>query len=199
MVVTLAAGHSLRWFKNTFAEKESFDSLLAEISEVPIGSTGLLFTPYLAGERTPHSDSQILGSFIGMDSSHNRNDFVRLVIEGITFSLKSQVPLAWRLGCLVLLEWLFPYNWHGYINFYYRLHIVFHDVMGADLLGIDLGNLPEQNPRTGSCGSCSSAMGRKLFYFIDLTDDDGIQRRLNLRLLWTDECSFSHFCLEVRA
>ncbi|WP_404321479.1 xylulokinase [Cytobacillus firmus] len=101
MGVTLAAGHSLSWFKNTFAEKDSFDSLLAEISEVPIGSNGLLFTPYLAGERTPYADSQIRGSFIGMDSSHNRNDFVRSVIEGITFSLNESIEIFRESGKLI--------------------------------------------------------------------------------------------------
>lgn len=101
MGVTLAAGHSLSWFKNTFAEKDSFESLLAEISEVPIGSNGLLFTPYLAGERTPYADSQIRGSFIGMDSSHNRNDFVRSVIEGITFSLNESIEIFRESGKLI--------------------------------------------------------------------------------------------------
>ncbi|URM31020.1 xylulokinase [Cytobacillus firmus] len=98
MGVTLSAGHSLSWFKETFAEMESFDTLLSEISEVPIGSNGLLFTPYLAGERTPHADSQIRGSFIGMDTSHNRNDFVRSVIEGITFSLHESIEIFRESG-----------------------------------------------------------------------------------------------------
>ncbi|MCS0825713.1 xylulokinase [Cytobacillus firmus] len=101
MGVTLAAGHSLNWFKDAFAEMESFDSLLAGMSEVPIGSNGLLFTPYLAGERTPYADSQIRGSFIGMDSSHNRNDFVRSVIEGITFSLNESIEIFRESGKLV--------------------------------------------------------------------------------------------------
>ncbi|MFP7297067.1 xylulokinase [Neobacillus niacini] len=98
MGVTLAAGHSLTWFKNTFAEHESFDSLLAGLTEVPIGANGLLFTPYLAGERTPYADSVIRSSFIGMDSSHNRNDFVRSVIEGITFSLNESIEIFRESG-----------------------------------------------------------------------------------------------------
>jgi xylulokinase len=98
MGVTLSAGHSLTWFKNTFAENESFDSLLAGLNEVPIGSNGLLFTPYLAGERTPYADSVIRGSFIGMDSSHHRNDFVRSVIEGITFSLNESIEIFRESG-----------------------------------------------------------------------------------------------------
>ncbi|MDC3416067.1 xylulokinase [Aquibacillus salsiterrae] len=93
MGVTLSAGHSLSWFKNVFAEKEDFDTLLSEVGNVPVGSHGLLFTPYLVGERTPHADSTIRGSFIGMDSSHRRRDFARAVLEGITFSLNESIEI----------------------------------------------------------------------------------------------------------
>ena len=88
MGVTLAAGYSLTWFKDVFAENESFDDLLADVGSVPVGANGLLFTPYLVGERTPHADAAIRASFIGMDSSHQRKDFARAILEGITFSLK---------------------------------------------------------------------------------------------------------------
>ncbi|KHF39105.1 xylulokinase [Halalkalibacter okhensis] len=93
MGVTLAAGFSLSWFKEVFAKNESFTELLAELDTVPPGANGLLFTPYLVGERTPHVDSTIRGSFIGMDSSHERKDFVRAVLEGITFSLNDSVKI----------------------------------------------------------------------------------------------------------
>src|SRR5699024_9642970 len=79
------------WFKNTFAQEKSFDELLEGVGEVPVGSNGLLFTPYIAGERTPHADSQIRGSFIGMDSSHTLKNFARSVLEGITFSLNESI------------------------------------------------------------------------------------------------------------
>lgn len=88
MGVTLAAGNSLDWFKNTFASQLSFDSLLSEIEQVPSGSEGLLFTPYISGERTPHNDSEIRGSFTNIDIRHTLNHFTRAVLEGITFSLK---------------------------------------------------------------------------------------------------------------
>lgn len=93
MGVTLAAGYSLSWFKDTFAEKEEFVQLLQGIDQVPVGANGLLFTPYLVGERTPHADSVIRGSFIGMDASHKRHDFVRAVLEGITFSLNESIEI----------------------------------------------------------------------------------------------------------
>ncbi|WP_026571031.1 xylulokinase [Sediminibacillus terrae] len=98
MGVTLSAGHSLSWFKETFANQVDFDDLVAEVGSVPVGANGLLFTPYLVGERTPHADSAIRGSFIGMDSSHRRIDFVRAVMEGITFSLNESIEIFRQNG-----------------------------------------------------------------------------------------------------
>lgn len=101
MGVTLAAGQSLTWFKNTFAKNESFDDLLNEVDSVPVGSNGLLFTPYIDGERTPHVDASIRGSFIGIDSSHERKHFVRAVLEGITFSLNESVEIFRENGRVI--------------------------------------------------------------------------------------------------
>lgn len=98
MGVTLAAGYSLSWFKDTFAEHLGFDELLQHVEQVPIGANGLLFTPYLVGERTPHADAMIRGSFIGMDGSHRREDFVRAVMEGITFSLNESIEIFRETG-----------------------------------------------------------------------------------------------------
>ncbi|WP_046175652.1 xylulokinase [Domibacillus indicus] len=93
MGVTLSAGHSLQWFKETFAEKETFEEMLEEVGSIPAGSGGLLYTPYLVGERTPHADSVIRASFIGIDGSHTRSHFARAVMEGITFSLNESIEL----------------------------------------------------------------------------------------------------------
>ncbi|WP_117168786.1 xylulokinase [Paraliobacillus sediminis] len=93
MGVTLAAGHSLSWFKDTFAPNEDFDVLLKDVGTVPVGSRGLLFSPYIVGERTPHADATIRASFIGMDSSHQLKDFTRAVLEGITFSLHESIKI----------------------------------------------------------------------------------------------------------
>lgn len=98
MGVTLAAGHSLSWFKNTFAKQESFESLLDGINRIPMGSNGLLFTPYLTGERTPHADSAIRASFIGIDATHERRHFARAVLEGITFSLNETIEILRSSG-----------------------------------------------------------------------------------------------------
>lgn len=93
MGVTLSAGHSLSWFKETFAKDSSFDELLAGTEDIAAGSNGLLFTPYLVGERTPYADSTIRGSFIGMDTSHMRAHFAKAVLEGITFSLRDTLEI----------------------------------------------------------------------------------------------------------
>lgn len=101
MGVTLSAGHSLSWFKDTFARDEDFSQLVEDVKEVPIGANGLLFTPYLVGERTPYADATIRASFIGMDSSHRRRDFVRAVIEGITFSLNESIEIFRNSGKVI--------------------------------------------------------------------------------------------------
>lgn len=93
MGVTLAAGHSLSWFKETFAPNEDFDQLLKDVGTVPAGARGLVFTPYIVGERTPHADATIRASFIGIDSSHQLKDFARAVLEGITFSLQESIKI----------------------------------------------------------------------------------------------------------
>ncbi|SCW43650.1 xylulokinase [Paenibacillus tianmuensis] len=93
MGVTLAAGYSLNWFKQLFAQSISFEELLQPVADVPVGAGGILFTPYLVGERTPHADSVIRGSFIGLSGSHSRAQLTRAVLEGITFSLQESVEL----------------------------------------------------------------------------------------------------------
>ncbi|WP_274364240.1 xylulokinase [Paenibacillus thermotolerans] len=98
MGVTLSAGHSLSWFRETFAPGKSFGELLEGISAIPAGSGGLLYTPYIVGERTPHADSIIRGSFIGMDASHTVSHFARAVMEGITFSLNESIELFRAAG-----------------------------------------------------------------------------------------------------
>jgi xylulokinase len=98
MGVTLAAGYSLSWFKETFAPETSFDDLLKGLEQTTAGANGLLFTPYLSGERTPHADAAIRASFVGMDASHRLPYFTRAVVEGITFSLKESLELLRGAG-----------------------------------------------------------------------------------------------------
>ena len=93
MGVTLSAGSSLTWFKDRFLPEESFESLLVHLDQIKPGANGLLFTPYLFGERTPHADSNIRASFIGLDNSHTTEHLIRALIEGITFSLNETIEM----------------------------------------------------------------------------------------------------------
>src|ERR1039457_6851705 len=88
MGVTNGAGLSLRWFRDTFAPGASYDELTAEAAAIPAGSDGLLWAPYLFGERTPHLDPEARAAFVGVTASHTRAHFVRAVMEGVAFSLR---------------------------------------------------------------------------------------------------------------
>jgi xylulokinase len=98
MGVTQAAGLSLRWFRDTFTTstsgiRETYDQLTAEAAKIPAGSDGLLWTPYLMGERTPHLDSNARGALIGLTASHSRAHVVRAILEGVAFSLRDTFTL----------------------------------------------------------------------------------------------------------
>lgn len=98
MGVTLSAGHSLSWFKETFLKEQSFEEMLATVSTIAPGSNGLLYTPYIVGERTPYANAKIRGSFIGMDASHTIHHFTRAVMEGIVFSLRDSLEIIRATG-----------------------------------------------------------------------------------------------------
>lgn len=98
MGVTQAAGLSLRWLRDTIAPCADYDTLTNEACHVPAGSDGLLWTPYLLGERTPHLDSQARAAFVGLTASHTRGHLVRAVLEGVAYSLKDTFTLFAELG-----------------------------------------------------------------------------------------------------
>ncbi|SFD88440.1 xylulokinase [Lentibacillus persicus] len=93
MGVTLSAGYSLQWFQQAFRIDDPLESLFKELDSTLIGAQGLIFTPYLVGERTPYADASIRASFIGMDTFHEKKHFVRAIMEGVTFSLKESLDL----------------------------------------------------------------------------------------------------------
>jgi xylulokinase len=98
MGVTNGAGLSLRWFRDTFAPGVSYDDLSADAQKIPAGSDGLLWTPYLFGERTPHLDPLARAAFVGLTASHTRAHCVRAVMEGVAFSLRDTLTLFAELG-----------------------------------------------------------------------------------------------------
>ena len=88
MGVTLAAAGSFQWYRDTLAPGVSFEDLVAEAATAPAGSDGLLFTPYLSGERTPYPDPLACASFVGLTVRHTRAHMTRAVLEGVAFSMK---------------------------------------------------------------------------------------------------------------
>jgi xylulokinase len=98
MGVMLSAAGSLRWFRDTFAPGIAYDSLLNEALDVPPGSDGLLFLPYLTGERTPYADPHARGAFIGLTVRHTRAHLTRAVLEGVAFGLRDSFRLMEHAG-----------------------------------------------------------------------------------------------------
>lgn len=77
------------WLMNTFFPKEEYDTVFKEASSIKPGSDGLLFYPYLLGERAPLWSSEVRGGFSGLDIQHTRPHFARAVMEGILLNLNS--------------------------------------------------------------------------------------------------------------
>jgi xylulokinase len=98
MGVTNGAGLSLRYFRDTFASGSSYEDLTALASKVPPGADGLMWAPYLFGERTPHLDPEARAAFVGITASHTEGHFVRAVLEGVAFSLRDTFTLFQELG-----------------------------------------------------------------------------------------------------
>ncbi|HET9260331.1 MAG TPA: xylulokinase [Acidimicrobiia bacterium] len=98
MGVMLSAAGSLRWFRDVLAPGVDFEVLVAGASEVPAGSDGLLFLPYLSGERTPHPDPNARGAFVGLTTSHDIRHMTRAVLEGVAFGLADGLDLMIGAG-----------------------------------------------------------------------------------------------------
>jgi xylulokinase len=98
MGVMLAAAGSLRWLRDVVAPGESFETLTAEAEPWRPGVEGLLFLPYLAGERTPHADPDARAAFVGLSLRHDRGALVRAVLEGVAFGLRDALELLKELG-----------------------------------------------------------------------------------------------------
>jgi xylulokinase len=98
MGVMLSAAGSLRWYRDTFAPGANYDDLLAPATNIPAGADGLLFLPYLTGERTPHPDPLARGAFVGLTVRHGMAHCTRSVLEGVAFGLKDSFELMKAAG-----------------------------------------------------------------------------------------------------
>ena len=98
MGVTQAAGYSLRWFRDQFGAvgdpaQDAYAQLMTEASTVPAGADGLMWAPYLMGERTPHLDPNARGALVGISATHTRAHVVRAILEGVAFSLRDTLTI----------------------------------------------------------------------------------------------------------
>ena len=98
MGVTQGAGLSLRWFRDQFGtvgsrNLDAYEQLSAEAAGVPVGSDGLMWAPYLMGERTPHLDPNARAALVGLTAQHTRAHFVRAILEGVAFSLRDSFEI----------------------------------------------------------------------------------------------------------
>ncbi|MEN6303520.1 MAG: FGGY-family carbohydrate kinase, partial [Armatimonadia bacterium] len=108
MGVMLAAGGSLRWLRDTMFSEEKqvaaqlgvdpYELITAEATRAPVGSEGLLFLPYLTGERCPHPDPYARGVFFGLALRHEKRHLARAVLEGVAFGLRDSFDLIAGLG-----------------------------------------------------------------------------------------------------
>jgi xylulokinase len=103
MGVTQAAGLSLRWFRDRFGlggdsvaisyEDDPYDLLCNEAAQAPPGSDGVLWAPYLMGERTPHLDPKARAALVGLAANHTRAHVLRAILEGVAFSLRDTLTI----------------------------------------------------------------------------------------------------------
>src|SRR5262249_23532565 len=103
MGVTQAAGLSLRWFRDSFGtaitgDGDPYDRLCQEAAASPAGSEGVIWAPYLMGERTPHLDPHARAALVGLAASHTRAHIIRAILEGVAFSLRDSFEIFGEMG-----------------------------------------------------------------------------------------------------
>jgi len=108
MGVTQGAGLSLKWFRDNFCKEEKGTAELMnvdpyvlmdqEAEQVCPGSNGVLYLPYLMGERTPHLDAYAKGVFFGLSAKHDKRDMIRAVMEGVVYSLRDCLEIIAGMG-----------------------------------------------------------------------------------------------------
>ena len=108
MGVMLSAAGSFQWYKNQLGKEEqgmeqsgsgnAYDILTTEAANIQPGSEGLVFLPYLSGERTPYPDPHARGAFVGLTLRHGKAHMTRAVLEGVSYGLKDSLFLMQELG-----------------------------------------------------------------------------------------------------
>jgi xylulokinase len=108
MGVSLSGGGCLQWFRNRLCQGEiaaakksktdPYEILTAEAAKIPPGSEGLIFLPYLSGERTPHADPDARACFIGLTLAHTRGHMIRAILEGVSYAMRDSLTIIRELG-----------------------------------------------------------------------------------------------------
>lgn len=100
MAVMQTAGQSLNWFRKAFDEGKDniYQDYNNGVKEISAGSEGLIFLPYLMGERSPYWDAKTRGMFFGINLNHNKYHFVRSIMEGVSFAFKNNIEIIESLG-----------------------------------------------------------------------------------------------------
>jgi xylulokinase len=98
MGCVISAGGSLRWWRDTFHPGADYDTLVGEAAGAAPGCEGLLFLPYLIGERTPHPDPDARGVFFGATLRSDRASFTRAVLEGVAYAMNDSFTLLREAG-----------------------------------------------------------------------------------------------------
>ncbi len=174
MGVMLSAGGALSWFGETCARavvqeaeatgRNVFDLLLEGAAGVPAGAEGLLFLPYLSGERTPHGDPNARGVFCGLSLRHTTAHLTRAVVEGVTFGLRDSLDIVTSMG--VSADQVYAVGGGARNPFWRQLQ--------ADVLGLPV--IPER-------GGEGPALGAALLAGVGVgafTLDEGVSRAVSM-------------------
>ncbi|MFP4378879.1 MAG: xylulokinase [Candidatus Sumerlaeia bacterium] len=104
MGVVLSAGMCLRWYRDKYAFRETaqaekegrdpYDIMMEKAAQIPVGSEGLFFLPYIMGERTPINDPHARGAFVGLSFRHNPDHMIRAIVEGVSFALRDNMEVV---------------------------------------------------------------------------------------------------------
>lgn len=192
MGVTLSAGGALRWFRDALCQDEIAEAKLKGTSpyeiidqkaaSVPPGSEGLVFLPYLAGERTPYADANARGAFLGLSLRHTKAHMARAVLEGVTMSLKDCLELGNELGVSTTKIYL---SGGGARSAYWQQ-------LAADIFEIEVARIGvDEGPAYGAAILAAVGVGlfksvedacAKLIHTVDLKSPDSARSQVYRRL-----------------
>jgi len=155
MGAILNAGIALRWWRDVAGARSatSYNALLAEAAQVPAGSEGLIFLPYLEGERTPHMDPNATGAFVGLTLRHTQAHMTRAVLEGVAFAF---------CDCLLTLREAGPVPDHFLIGGGGAQGTLWRHIL-ANVLGVSLQTV-EGTEHTATGAAILAGLGTRVFF-----------------------------------